>query len=154
MQAVSTRCGGRYLLLASMLYILSLPAQAEQNLLIGGSQYSRTSSYTYLGLIKPFAEGQLGRGWFMSAVGSWLTYEYDINVNNQADKLEAKAPGIDLGVGYGWLGDQYYLQLSTAAGYRDYRLSPDVPGEDPEGSTLSLTPQLQAGYQFTPKFDV
>ncbi len=143
-----------YFFLMILLMLSGGAAKAEQDLLIGGSQYSRTSSYSYLGLIKPVADGQLGRGWFVSAIGSWLTYEYDINVNNQADTLKAKAPGIDFGLGYGWQGDNHYLQLSAAAGYRDYRLSPDVPGEEPDGSTLSLTPQLQVGYQFSPRFDI
>lgn len=151
---VSKYCNLTKLLLAVSLIFVGLPVKAEQDLLIGGSQYSRASSYSYLGLIKPVADGELGKGWFVSAIGSWLTYEYDINVNNQADTLKAKAPGIDFGLGYGWQGDKYYLQLSAAAGYRDYRLSPNVPGEEPEGSMLSLTPQFQVGYQFTPTVDI
>lgn len=154
MHIMTRRQNRLYQLLAALLMIWTLPAQAEQDLLIAGSQYSRTSSYSYLGLIKPLADGQLGKGWFVSAVGSWLTYEYDININNQDDTLKAKAPGIDFGLGYGWQSDKLYLQLSAAAGYRNYRLSPNVSGEQPEGSTLSLTPQLQAGYQFTPKWDI
>lgn len=123
-------------------------------LTIGGTQHSKESSYTYLGLIRPIWGGELGKGWFHSTIASWLTYQYDISVNGQADELKAKAPGIETGLGYGWAGDAYSLSLSVSAGYRNYRLSPNVPGEKPEGSTFHLSPQIQAGYKITDYWDI
>lgn len=123
-------------------------------LTIGGTQHSKESSYTYLGLIRPIWGGELGKGWFHSAIASWLTYQYDISINGQPDELKAKAPGIESGLGYGWVGDDYSLSLSVSAGYRNYRLSPDVPGEKPEGSTFHLSPQIQAGYRISESWDV
>jgi hypothetical protein len=127
---------------------------AARPLMIGGTQHSSESAYTYLGLIRPIWGGELGKGWFHSVIGSWLAYEYDINIGNQPDTLKAKAPGIDTGLGYAWTGKDYNLSLSMALGYRHYNLSPNVPGEKPEGSTFNLTPQVQAGYNLTDSVDV
>lgn len=127
---------------------------AAQYLMIGGSQYSSESSYSYLGLIRPIGNAEIGHGWFQSIIGSRLSYQYGINENNQANTLKVKAPGIETGLGYSWSSNVYNLSLSMAVGYRYYNLNPYVSGEKPEGSTYNLTPQIQAGYNLTNKIDV
>jgi len=127
---------------------------AAKSLIIGGIQHSNQSEFSYLGYIKPIWGGELGKGWFMTVMGSRLAYQYDINFNNQPDTLEARAPGIDAGLGYGWSTKDYYLSLSAALGYRHFNLSPNVPGEKPEGSVFNFTPQIQAGYNLTEHFDI
>lgn len=151
---------------ALILTLLSMPmfAQADEGvqaekvaartLIFGGTQQSNQSNYTYLGAIRPIWGGELGQGWFQSLIASWLAYQYEVTFNNQPDTLKAKAPGIDAGLGYAWTGHDYTLNFSVAAGYRHYNLSPNVPGEKPEGSVFNLTPQIQAGYQLTKLIDI
>lgn len=126
---------------------------AAPPLVIGGTQIAEKSSYSYLGLIRPIWGGKLGQGWFHTTIASWLTYEYGIGANNQAVTVDAKAPGIDTGLGYAWYGTSYSVNVSLAAGYRYFILTPDIAGEKPVGSVYNLTPQLQAGYRFSESLD-
>ncbi len=122
-------------------------------LIIGGTQHAKDSDYSYLGVIQPLAGEKLGDGWFWQGIGSWLAYEYDLTINGQPDELKARAPGIEAGMGYAWAAGPWRTSLSLSLGYRDYRLSPDVAGEEPDGSTLSLTPQLQLSYLVNDKIE-
>ncbi|MBD3635581.1 MAG: cellulose biosynthesis protein BcsS, partial [Methylophaga sp.] len=139
------------------LILLLLPTylQADNSpLVIGGSQHAKDSDYSYLGVIQPLPGEKLGEGWFWQAIGSWLSYEYDLTVNGQPDELKANAPGIESGMGYAWSSGPWRASLSLSLGYRHYRLSPDVAGEEPEGSTLSLTPKLQLSYLVSEQFEL
>ncbi len=134
-------------------FYLSLPlevfAKDDDPLFIGGFQRAEHNSYTYAGLITPILGGKLGEGWFNRTIASWLTYEYDTSYNGQPTQLKAKAPGIETGFGYAWAGKSYGVNISASVGYRDFRLSPNVAGEEPEGKVLVFSPQLQARYDIT-----
>lgn len=125
---------------------------AEVPLVFGGSYLSSDSTYSYLGFVRPDWGGELGKGWYQSAILNYLTYEYTTDVNAVNTRVEAKAPGMDLGIGYIWSGPGYNLNLSGSAGYRDFNLSPDLPEEDPNGGEAAFTPQIMAGYEFSPLF--
>jgi len=129
-------------------------AQQAPQLVIGGSQISSESSYTYLGVITPVQGARLGQGWFQKTVGSWLTYRYDTEHNGAPVGVRASAPGIETGMGYAWQGESLKGDVSLTVGVRHTRLRPaDVPTDGPEGTQLTLTPQLAAGYQFSRTVD-
>ncbi len=139
------------LMTMAVLFGLSLNASAKDDdpLFIGGFQRADHNSYTFAGVITPILGGKLGEGWFNRTIASWLTYEYDASYNGQPTTLKAKAPGIETGFGYAWQGKSYGINLSASVGYRDFRLSPNIPDEEPEGKVLVFSPQLQARYDIT-----
>lgn len=122
-------------------------------LIIGGTQISEDSSYTHLGALRPSWGGRLGHGWYQSAFVSYLTYDYDTEVQAETINVKARAPGIELGIGYIWDGERHAVNLSLAAGYRNYNLSPDLPSEEPNGDQGTVIPQLQASYRMAPAWD-
>lgn len=129
------------------------PSASLVPLVIGGTHIADNNTYTYLGGIRPVWDGELGRGWFHSAIASYLTYSYDTDIGGSEVEIDARAPGIDFGIGYGWSGPGYSLSLSSALGYRRFDLSPDVRSEKPNGSQVAFTPQVQANYRFTDHWD-
>lgn len=141
-----------------LLMLLLLPtfgvADEKPLLIIGGTQHASNSSYTYLGVINPIWGGKVGQGWFNNTIASWLTYDYTGSLNGRSVGVEAKAPGIESGLGYAWSGPKYALSMSTTLGLRDIGLSPKLPNDDgPEGKTFSFSPQIQVRYQLFPKLD-
>lgn len=118
---------------------------------IAGTQYSADSSYTYAGVVKPMAGSELGRGWYNTAILSWLTYRYDsTDPAGISTEVRASSPGIEAGVGYGWKEEGLALTLSTSLGYRHTRVEPFVPANEKTGSILTLSPQLQLTVSLTP----
>lgn len=128
-------------------------AKDDDPLFIGGVQASSDSSYTYAGIITPIWGGKLGQGWFNRTIASWLTYEYSTTVNGADRTVRAKAPGVETGLGYAWAGANYGIGLSAAIGYRYFKVSPDLPDEDPQGGVVTFSPQVQANYAFTKRWD-
>lgn len=143
----------RLLLSASLLASCAAWSQEPTNVFFGGAQYSSDSSYTFAGLLRPMTGAKLGEGWYQKAVASWLTYRYNTNINGQNYDIHASAPGIEAGVGYGWKGDAYALDLSGAVGYRRARVTPIVPANEVSGNVFTFNPQIQASYSFTPKLE-
>ncbi|WP_409409366.1 cellulose biosynthesis protein BcsS [Acidithiobacillus ferriphilus] len=131
------------------------PAMA-QPLLLGGTQWAPENSYSYLGAIMPFAGGRLGSGWFGTVFANYLTYHFQAGY--PSEKVGAKVPGFNAGVGYGWQGPSYQLAISGSLGYQYFSIHPyDVvtnrqpqPVGGPLGGTVTFTPQVQAHYDFTP----
>jgi hypothetical protein len=136
----------KYFVWLCLFITVPVTADDKPTLWIGGTQHSEDSDYTYLGAIRPLDGQSFEQGWYWQAIASWLSYEYDLSIGGQPDTLKARAPGVEVGLGHRWSSDDWNLALSLSAGYRDYRLSPDVRTEKPEGSTLSLIPQLQFNY--------
>jgi Cellulose biosynthesis protein BcsS len=128
-------------------------AEDASNVFFGGAQYSRNSSYTYAGLLRPMADAKAGEGWYEKAVASWLTYRYATNLNGQDYEIRSSAPGVEGGVGYAWKGDTYTFDLSGTIGYRHARVTPIVPPNEVTGNVWTFNPQLQASLAFTPKVE-
>ncbi|GAC1424895.1 MAG: hypothetical protein NVSMB6_25690 [Burkholderiaceae bacterium] len=128
-------------------------AQDASNVFFGGAQYSKDSSYTYAGLLRPMDGAKSGEGWYQKAVVSWLTYQYGTNINGQDYKIRSSSPGIEGGVGYGWKGDNYTFDLSGTVCYRHARVTPIVPPNEPEGNIWTFNPQVQASLAVTPKIE-
>ena len=125
-------------------WALAAAADEPSILLIGGSQGSAVSSYTYLGAIKPMVGASVGRGGFYKTVASWLTYRYDTEIGGANVDVQASAPGIETGVGYAWDSVSFKSDVSLVAGVRNTRLRPDVDTDGPSGARLTLTPQLSS----------
>ncbi|MGC9216467.1 cellulose biosynthesis protein BcsS [Acidithiobacillus sp.] len=131
------------------------PAMA-QPLLLGGTQLAPENSYSYLGAIMPFAGSRLGSGWFGTVFATYLTYHFQAGY--PTEKVSAKVPGFNAGLGYGWQGPSYQLAISGSLGYQYFSIHPyDVvtngqpkPVGGPLGGTVTFTPQIQARYDFTP----
>ena len=45
------------------------------------------------------------------------------------------------------------MSLGVSAGYRYINLSPNLPNEDTQGDTFTLTPDVQAQYKFNQRFN-
>ena len=131
------------------------PVQAadQERLLIGGTQISELNTFSYIGMLSPFTGSKIGEGWYSKIIASWLTYEYDTSDDNLDVTAKAKAPGLDLGVGYSWTGANYGVSLGLSGGYRHINISPRLPDEDPQGDVFTITPDIQARYRFNEKFD-
>ena len=127
---------------------------AEFPLIFGGTYIASDSTYSYLGIVHPDWGGELGRGWYQSAIVNYLTYEYTTAVDAVNTRVKAKAPGVDIGLGYIWSGTDYSLNLSGSVGYRNFDLSPDLPNEEPNGGEAAFTPQVIASYEINPAFKV
>lgn len=143
----------RYLLVLFSVFGTQALAADQERLLIGGTQISELNSYSYVGMLKPFTGAKIGDGWYSKIIASWLTYEYDTFAINRDVTAKAKAPGIDAGVGYSWLGSNYGVSFGISGGYRHINISPNLPDEDPQGDVFTITPDLQARYKFNEKFD-
>ncbi|WP_157271545.1 cellulose biosynthesis protein BcsS [Azohydromonas aeria] len=128
-------------------------AQEAAPLAIAGVQASALGGYGYLGVIQPFAGAKLGEGWFHRTVASWLTYRYDATPGGTAQRVHARAPGLDFGLGRAWSAPDWGVELSAGVGLRHTRLRPDDPGNDARGTQWAFTPQLIARRQFTPALD-
>lgn len=129
------------LLLLVAVYVA--PVARAESLMIAGTTLSNTSSYTYVGMVDPLGGGEIGKGWFASYIGSYLTYDYQTLVGAALTDISATAPGLDAGLGYAWSDSNYWLNISAMLGYRDFSLDPDVPTETPRGGQEALTLQLQ-----------
>ena len=143
----------RYLIIFFLIVNSSAEAADKESLLIGGSQVSERNSYTYIGVLHPLNGSKIGDGWFSKVSASWLTYEFDTFANGGDVTAKAKVPGVDVGVGHAWTGANYSLSLGLSAGYRYINLSPNLPDEDNQGDTFTVTPDVQARYQFNPSLD-
>lgn len=143
----------RYFLLLLMLLTTQAQAADQEQILIGGTQVSELNSYSYIGMLNPFAGAKIGDGWYSKIIASWLTYNYDTFANNANVTVKAKSPGVDLGVGYSWSGKNYGLSLGLSGGYRHINISPYLPNEKPQGDVFTITPDIEALYRLNEKFD-
>lgn len=127
---------------------------AAQNLLLGGVQWGPQNSYSYLGGVLPVAGGQLGKGWFVTAFASYLTYQY--RSGNPIELVQTKVPGFNAGIGYAWKGASYAVALSGSVGDQYFSVAPhdlpNVPPPRPEGNVATFTPQIQARYDLSHQF--
>lgn len=140
---------------ATIVLTLPITAGAQQltGVAIGGLQYSPDSSYTYAGMLKSLAGGQLGEGWYTKVIASWLTYRYDTNIAGTGYQVRARAPGVEGGVGYGWKANRYTLSLSAAIGLRHITVKPIVPEDEETGNVWTFNPQVQGSLALTPKVE-
>lgn len=126
-------------------------ADASQNLLIGGAQFSRTSQFAYLGTILPIDGGTLGHGLFISPFLSRSQYTFSQN----GTEFTGTQPSASLGVGYSWSTKQLSVSLSVAGGYSNTTLSPYSPPNAFRGAQWFAEPELYtqlalpAGSSFT-----
>lgn len=141
------------ILLAGMLPAGAAADDKPSAILIGGSQAGSRDSYSYLGFVMPALDGQVGQGWYVRAVASWISYRYDKDVDGRTVEVRAKAPGVDAGLGYAWRSAASSADLSLAVGARHTSLSPDVQTDGPKGSNFTLTPQVMAQHSFGPSVD-
>ena len=140
---------------SSLVFSSLLPAMAAaQNLLLGGVQWGPQNSYSYLGGVLPVAGGQLGKGWFVTAFASYLTYQY--RSGNPIEFVQTKVPGFNAGIGYAWKGASYAVALSGSVGDQYFSVAPhelpNAPSPQPEGNVPTFTPQIQARYNLSPQF--
>ena len=140
---------------SSLVFSSLLPAMAAaQNLLLGGVQWGPQNSYSYLGGVLPVAGGQLGKGWFVTAFASYLTYQY--RSGNPIELVQTKVPGFNAGIGYAWKGASYAVALSGSVGDQYFSVAPhdlpNAPPPRPEGNVATFTPQIQARYDLSHQF--
>ena len=145
----------RCLVSSNFVFFLLMPAvAAAQDLLLGGVQWGPQNSYSYFGGVLPVAGGQLGKGWFVTAFASYLTYQY--HSGNPIELVQTKAPGFNAGMGYAWKGASYALALSGSVGDQFFsvtpRVLPNAPPPQPEGNVATFTPQIQARYDLSHQF--
>jgi hypothetical protein len=147
------------LVMVVMMATDATPAYAEDapdslKLIIAGTIDSADSSYSYAGFIAPIWGGQLGQGWFSVTTVSYLTYRYSASgaaSGFRTATVRGTGPGVATGLGYGWKGDNYAVQLAVQGGFRDIGLSPLIPSDAPVGTVLTAMPQLQARYSVVPQ---
>ena len=143
---------GKGLFLASIAWAIGLPTAparaADQPLLLGGTQWSPNSTYSYLGAILPLAPGTLGQGFFQRYWVDYLTYHY--SGPSALGIIQATSPGVQVALGYQWSGTGYYAALSLGGGYRYVHLNPYDATATIKGNIWSLIPEFEAGYDFTP----
>lgn len=116
-------------------------AGAGENLALAGSEVSDLGSYTYVGIITPFATRQPGKGFVLRNWLERLTYTYDI----AGLDIDAERYGYAPALGY-----QTPLAGGYAAAYAGLRfahtdLSPEDPANDEDGSTQRVFLQVDAG---------
>lgn len=111
-------------------------------LVFGGAQTSGTSSYSYLGALKPFEGSRLGEGTFHRTIASWLAYEYETTLSGRRTMVKARAPGIETGVGHAWKRGATQWEASLSVGVRDTDIDPGEVDNDVRGVKGSLTPQV------------
>lgn len=128
-------------------------AREDAPLWIGGGNATSDNAFSYLGLITPLGDGKLGQGWFNQSMLSYLTYRYTTSPNGQSVDVKARAPGIATGIGYAWSGQSYGISVLGSIDYRYFDVTPSLPNEKPQGGVYGFSPQLQARYDFSSKFD-
>lgn len=124
---------------------------AEPVLVIAGSQYNASSTYSYIGFIQPLKNAEIGSGWYRKVFASYLTYNYKDSASGT--DIRASAPGIEGGFGHAWKTEKWNMDLSAALGYRHIGLSPFAPINDKNGNVITLNPMVQARYRFNEKLD-
>lgn len=124
-------------------------ASAPDSIFISGVQYSPQSSYAYAGVLKTANGNPIGEGLYYKAIASYLTYRYNTTVNGAPVRITGSSPGIDVGAGYAWKGENYTADLSGAVGYRQLHVSPVVPANEKTGGVFSFSPQFQGTLAIT-----
>ncbi len=142
-----------YLVACIAMMCSSWDSKAQLSVAFTGMQTSASSTYTFAALIKPFANAELGKGWYQKVMISNSNYHYQKTISNTATEISANAPGIEAGVGHAWRHEKWTLDLSTTLGYRHISLSPVTPAEDQHGGIITLKPQIQSRLQLSPVFD-
>ena len=131
----------------------SWDSKAQLSVAFTGVQAAATSTYAYAGLIKPFENAELGKGWYKKVLISHSNYHYQKTITGTGTEITANIPGIEAGAGHAWKYEKWTLDLSATVGYRHIRLSPVTPAGDQHGGIVTLTPQIQSRVELTSVFD-
>lgn len=126
---------------------------AQASVAFTGVQTAASSTYAYAGVIKPFENAELGKGWYRKAMISNSNYHYQKTISALATEITASAPGIEAGAGYAWKHEKWTFDLSATVGYRHISLSPVAPAGDQNGGIVTFNPQIQSRIQLSPFFD-
>lgn len=127
------------LLAASLLYPCIVHADG---LVLGGSQWSQHSDFSYLAWMQAAPGDRIGEGYFGTVFASLLGYDY--RSGTPAVTVQTRAPGLEIGGGHAWRSEAWSISLSALGGYRHYIVDPEAAAADdsPMDGVWSLTPQL------------
>lgn len=140
-----------------LLLLLATPAVAyaadDSAIVLAGTEFSASNTYSHAGYIAPLAGNTLKQGWNMLAFVSWLSYNYTTLQNGQLVKVRATVPGVRGGMGYQWTAGDAAVGLSASLGYQNTQQTPYIPATGKQGGAIILLPQVQLKYQFTQQTD-
>ncbi|WP_308388757.1 cellulose biosynthesis protein BcsS [Acidithiobacillus sp. AMEEHan] len=135
--------GFRSFVLTVLLFgIFAKPAMGE-NFALVGVQQSAQSSYDYLGWIQPFVGSALGRGLYGQIFLNYLTFHYSSSVGDAPVLVQARVPGVSLGLGYAFSVGVLQVNISGSFGYQYFSLQPAIPAGGPYRSSFTFVPQVQ-----------
>lgn len=113
---------------------------AAAGTVLAGAEAAPESSYAYLGMVLPLADGADGAGRFVQRY--WvdhLTYAYD----GQPGEVEAEAWGGEAALGYTRAQGRAWWAVYGGLAYRDTDLDPDDRSSEARGSHTRLRLQLE-----------
>ncbi|MDA9221349.1 cellulose biosynthesis protein BcsS [Methylophilaceae bacterium] len=108
--------------------------QDPDSFFIMGTQYSSTSTSSYMGVILPFHGSQMGNGYVHRLFLDYQEYQYNKNTTT----IQAKAPGLSYSIGYQGSMDAGHYGVFMGMNLKDTNLSPD--DTDNKGSGFKTDP--------------
>jgi len=114
---------------------------AGEKLFLTGIEGGKSDNfYTFLGLVAPLGDNNLGDGWVQKYWLDYLGYTY-----NTDQRITAKAVGVEAMLGYQTSGPTFWAGVFTGLRYNNTSLEPDDPGNETNGEHIWLKTQFEGG---------
>jgi len=117
-------------------------ANAAGTVVFAGISSGSKSTFTYLGGVRAMNGDLFRQGALMRGMISYGKYDYDTTAV-AGNKVNAKASGIELGVGYQWVNPGNRFSIYGGIDYQDHALSPNDPINEVNGSKTGAAIQAE-----------
>ena len=121
----------------------------EKLFLTGAEGGSGDNYYTFIGLVAPLLDNNLGDGLVQRYWADFFGYRYDSN-----QMIEAQTFGVEGMLGYQMSSASAWGGIYAGVRYNDTRLSPDDPGNDTRGEHVWGKGQLEGGMDLAESWKV
>ncbi len=119
----------------------------EKLFFTGAEGVTGDNYYTFMGMVAPLGDDNLGNGWVQRYWVDFLGYSYYTN-----QRIEAQAVGVEGMLGYKKSGPSAWGGLYVGLRYNNTWLEPDDPGNETSGEHIWLKSQLEGGMDLAEKW--
>lgn len=141
MKHLELTCSAAVIAIWIGLLATSSGALAGEKLFLTGAEVGTSDNhYTFIGLVAPLGNNNLGDGLMQKYWVDYLGYSYDTD-----QKIKAQAVGLEAMLGYQMSGASTWGGIFAGARYNNTSLSPDDPGNANSGQHVWAKGQLEGG---------
>ena len=124
---------------AAVVALWSMPAWAQEGIVLSGVEASRDNQYAYLGVVMPLSGQRLGQGFVQRYWLDYTGYSYE----KQPQTIDSAVTAVEAALGYQQSNANSWWAGYLGAHYSDTRLSPNDPDNTNQGRQWHARLQLE-----------